>query len=76
MVLIFFRILMLVSVVTMNPNPARSECTGAAAPQRQAEAAACYAHCNQVFHREEANHACHQGCYAQHEACETNSGSS
>jgi hypothetical protein len=65
----------LVAIVTLSPNLARSECSGEPAPQRQAEAAACHAHCNRVFHREEANHACHQECYAQqYEACQTNSG--
>ena len=76
MTLMFLRALVLATAVTLNPAFAHGECSEAPPAQRQAEASVCYAHCDRVFHREETNHACHQECYAQHEACRTNAGSS
>lgn len=63
----FLQTFVLLAIVALNPTFARAECS---------EAPACHEHCNRVFHREEANHACHQECYAQHEACQTKSGAS
>jgi hypothetical protein len=66
---IFARALATVAVATSIPTVVLAQCSEEAAARCQAAASNCRAQCDRAFHREEANHACHQECYANQVAC-------
>jgi hypothetical protein len=68
MIRIFARALAIVAVATSIPTVVLAQCEEAAA-RCQAAASNCRAKCDREFHREEANHACHQECYANQVTC-------
>lgn len=73
---IFARAIVSAAVVTSIPTFALGQCNEAAAARCQAAASDCRAHCNRIFPRAEANHACYQECYANHASCRTDAGCS
>ena len=66
---IFVRALATAAIATSLPTLAFAQCDQAAATRCQAAASNCRANCARSFHREEAIHACHQECYANHSTC-------
>ena len=73
---IFGRAVVSAAVVASIPTFAFGQCNEAAAARCQAAASDCHAHCNRIFPRAEANHACYQECYANHASCRTDAGCS
>jgi hypothetical protein len=73
---IFARAVVSAAVVASIPTFAFGQCNEAAAARCQAAASDCRAHCNRIFPRAEANHACYQECYANHTSCRTDAGCS
>jgi hypothetical protein len=71
---IFARAVVSAVVVASIPTLAFGQCDEAAAARCQAAAADCRAHCNRIFPREEANHACYQECNANRASCRTEAG--
>ena len=71
---IFARAVVSAAVVASIPTFALGQCNEAAAARCQAVAADCRAHCNRIFPREEANHACYQECNANHASCRADVG--
>jgi hypothetical protein len=72
---IFARAVVSAAVVAI-PTFALAQCNEAAAARCQAAASDCRAHCNRIFPRAEANHACYQECYANNASCRTDAGCS
>ena len=66
---IFAQALATVAVATAIPTVVLAQCSGEAAARCQAAASKCRAKCDSAFHREEADHACHQECYANQVSC-------
>ena len=66
---IFARALATVAVATSIPTVVLAQCSEEAAARCQAAASKCRAKCDRAFHREEADHACHQECYANQVSC-------
>ena len=73
---IFARAVVSAAVVATIPTIALGQCNEAAAARCQAAASDCRAHCNRIFPRAEANHACYQECYANNASCRTDAGCS
>ena len=73
---IFVRAVVSAGVVASIPTFALGQCNEAAAARCQAAVSDCRAHCNRIFPRAEANHACYQECYANHASCRTDAGCS
>jgi hypothetical protein len=73
---IFTRAVVSAAVVASIPTFAFGQCNEAAAARCQAAASDCRTHCNRIFPRAEANHACYQECYANHASCRTDAGCS
>lgn len=73
---IFARAVASAAVAASIPTFAFGQCNEAAASRCQAAASDCRAHCNRIFPRAEANHACYQECYANHASCKTDAGCS
>jgi hypothetical protein len=71
MIPIFARALMAVAVATSIPTVVLAQCSEEAAARCQAAASNCRAKCDRAFHREDANHACHQECDANRVACKS-----
>jgi hypothetical protein len=69
MIPIFARALVTVAVATSIPTVVLAQCNEAAAARCEAAASKCGSKCDSAFHREEANHACHQECHANQVAC-------
>jgi hypothetical protein len=69
MIPIVARALATVAVATSIPTVVLAQCSEEAAARCQAAASNCRARCDRAFHREDANHACHQECYANQVAC-------
>ena len=68
---IFARALATTAFATSLPTLALAQCDQAEATRCQAAASNCRANCARSFHREEAIHACHQECNANHSTCRT-----
>jgi hypothetical protein len=66
---IFARALATVAVASSIPTVVLAQCSEEASARCLAVASKCRARCDRAFHREDADHACHQECYANQVTC-------
>jgi hypothetical protein len=70
---IFARALAAAAAASSLPSMALADCDQGAAERCSAAVSNCRAHCDRVFHRDEAIHACHQECTSDYGTCRAKS---
>jgi hypothetical protein len=71
---LFVRALVSAAIITSVPRLAFGQCGDAVLARCQSVHTECRSGCDRTFHRDERNHACHQECSSNYDACQAGCG--